>query len=945
MLNRATLTVLALAAALLLSSFQGATFCGLNPQDPLARLLITACLGFLEGPIVVTPPPYNPGGYSVFESNLGQSDPAYPILGRGPGFFFFLNDQETVLDLRPANRLLRLSLAGARRGAPLLQPAGKINYFLSPDPSKWITGVQSYEQVGYTNVYKGIDLVYYFKDGLLEHDFRLAPGADPTQIRWRFSGLDRLSPDGDAVVLHAGSARLRWAAPLAFQSGRRLPVKYHLHPDGSLGFRVQNHDPSLPLVIDPVMQYLSYLGRRGGDAAGRSAIDAQGNLYFAGASSDAEYPSTPGALTPNPQGFNITNIVVTKMDPSGTRLLYSTYIGGANNELAAGVAVDSQGALYITGATDSRDFPTTANAFQRQPAPPPSGGRPDRGNCFVTKLNPAGSSLVYSTYLSGSERDGCIAIAVDASGSAVVTGGSESTNFPTTPDVIQQRPRLASSEPGYDVIVSKLTPDGSALVYSTFVGGTGSDTGHGIALDPAGNAYVTGITSSASNFPVSPNAFRTAYAGQGGGGMPFPLGDAFLFKLNPTATQLVYSTLLGGSRDDTALAVAVDSAGNAYVAGNTLSRDFPTTTNAYQREWRGEGGQITLPAGDIFVSKVNPTGTALVFSTLIGGSRDDRAISLALGSDNSVHLVGHTLSTDYPVTPDAAQSANRTTNAQSPVSTGDGFYLQLDPTGSRLLYSTYLGGSADDWLSGISLDPRGAAIVTGGTSSSNLAVTPDAYQRTYFGAVDSLLPAGDILVSRFANVPPLAYANSASYATGAVAPRLITTIVGTGFNAQSRFLFDNTPAEVLYVTPTQAAVVVPPSVRTSTTLTVQGLAPLVIPVVPAQPALFTANASGSGPGAFLNQDNSLNTAANPARPGEIAILYGTGAGDAANTIVVSIAGRQAEVLYAGPSPGLTTGLLQLNVRIPDATPPGPQPVSFRVGTAESQRGVTLSIRP
>ena len=338
---------------------------------------------------------------------------------------------------------------------------------------------------------------------------------------------------------------------------------------------------------------------------------------------------------------------------------------------------------------------------------------------------------------------------------------------------------------------------------------------------------------------------------------------------------------------------------------------------------------------------LNPSGSALVFSTLLGGSRDDRAISLTLGPDHSVHLVGQTLSTDYPVTPDAAQPTNRTANSQSPVSTGDGFYLQLDPSGSRLLYSTYLGGSADDWLSGISLDSRGTAIVTGGTSSSNLPVTPDAYQRTYFGAVDSLLPAGDILVSRFANIPPLAYANAASYATGAVSPRLITTIVGTGFNAQSRFLFDGTPAEILYVTLTQAAVVVPPSVRNSTTLTVQGLAPLVIPVVPAQPALFTANASGSGPGAILNQDSSLNSSSNPARPGDIVVLYGTG--DGPGPVVATIAGRPAEVLYAGPSPGLTAGLVQINVRVPDATPQGPQPVAFRVGTAESQRGVTVAI--
>lgn len=939
MLNRATLTVFTLAAALLISSSSGGLFCGTNSGDYWVNAFTAACLGFLEGPSP-SPPIYTPGG-SRFEANQGQSDSAYPILGRGDGFFFFLNDQETVLDLRPANRLVRLSLAGARNGSLELKAAGKINYFLGPDPARWITGVQAYEQAGYNGVYDGIDLVYYFKDGLLEHDFRVAPGADPAQIRWRFSGLDHIAADGDAVVFHAGSARVRWAAPIAFQGNRRLPVKYHLHPDGTLGFRVQNHDRSQPLVIDPVMQYLTYLGRRGGDAAGRSALDAQGNIYFAGASTDGEYPTTPGAATPNPRGFNVTNIVVTKMDPTGSRILYSTYIGGGNNELAAGVAVDPTGALYVTGATDSSDFPTTANAFQRQPAAPPSTGRPDRGNCFVTKLNPAGSQLAYSTYLSGSERDGCIAIAVDAAGSAVVTGGSESQNYPTTADAFQPRLRLGGGEPRYDVIVTKLTPDGSGLVYSTFAGGAGSETGHGIALDQAGNAYVTGITNSSNGFPVTNGAFRTNYAGHGGGVLPFPLGDAFLFKLNPTGAQLVYSTLLGGSRDDAAFAVAVDSTGNAYVAGNTLSRDFPTTTGAYQREWRGEGGQIAFPAGDIFVTKVNPTGSALVYSTLAGGTRDDRAISLALGADNSVHLVGHTLSTDYPVTPDAAQSTNRTSVQPSVKSTGDGFYLQLDAAGAKLLYSTYLGGAGEDWLSGISVDSRGAAVVTGGTSSANLAVTPDAYQRTYFGAVESLLPAGDIVIGRFANTPPLAYANAASYATGAVSPRLITIIAGTGFNAQTRFLFDGTPAEILYVTPAQAGIVVPPSVRNSTTLTVQGQAPLVIPVVPAQPALFTANSSGTGPGAILNQDSSLNTTANPARPGEIVILYGTG--DGPGPVIATIAGRPAEVLYAGPSQGLTTGLVQINIRVPDATPPGPQPVAIRVGTAESQRGVTVAI--
>jgi hypothetical protein len=508
MLHRANLIVLALVACLFLSSNTCQYTFG---QQALLIQAISECMQLPLSPSPPSPYPYSPGGSGRFEANHGQANDRYPLLGRGPGYFLYLNPHETILDLRPAQRVIRLTLDGAAAGTPLLEPEGEVNYFLGADPTRWLSHIPAYREVGYRGVYPGVDLVYYRKDGHLEHDFRLAPGADATRIRWRFSGVDRVTPDGEGLLLVAGAARMRWLAPLAQQGARRIPVRYQLHPDGTVGFALGTYDRAQPLVIDPVMEYLTYLGQRGGEIAGRSTVDPQGNIILTGATTDPVYPVTPGAPLTNPQGFAPANILISKFDPTGTRLLASTYIGGGNAEMASAVATDATGNLYVTGATDSPDWPTTANAFQRRPAAMEA-GKADPGNCFVAKLNPAASALLYSTFLSGNQTDGCIALAVDAAGHAYVTGGSDSPNFPTSPGAFQARPRLGSADIRYDVFVAKLSPDGSTLAYSTFVGGSGSETGHGIALDSGGHAYVTGVTNS-PNFPTTSGAFRTSLVG------------------------------------------------------------------------------------------------------------------------------------------------------------------------------------------------------------------------------------------------------------------------------------------------------------------------------------------------------------------------------------------------------------------------------------------------
>lgn len=974
-------SVLALVAGILVS--------GLGCEDQNFKDIWIGCWSGLSSQSPATgPAPYVPGGARLLlEANLGQSDPRYPFLGRGDGYFLFLNNRETVLDLGP--RQIRLRLDGANPGAPATSgdPFQRTHYLLGNNPHHWIHNIPVYDEVGFNGVYPGVDLVFYSREGKLEHDFRLAPGADPSRIRWALEGVDHIIPDGDGLLLHAGDLKIRWDAPVAFQGDRSVPAAYKLD-NGSIRFILGDYDHTRPLTIDPVIRYITYLGRRGGELAGRSAVDAQGNVYLTGASTDAEYPSTPGAAALNPLGFSRSNIVITKMDATGTRPVYSTYIGGVGSELATGVALDSSGALYVTGVTDSADFPVTPGAFQTKPAAPPAGNK-DLANCFVAKLNPAGSSLVYSTFLSGASRDGCTAIAVDRAGSAVVIGASVSTDFPTTPDAPQSRYRLGQGDPSYDAIVAKLNPGGSALVFSTFIGGNGNDSAHGVAVDSADNIYVTGVTNSGNTFPVTDAALDRTYNGQGGSPDFYNIGDAFLLKLNPLGTQVVYSTLLGGSRDDSAFGVAVDQQGNAYVTGNTLSLDFPVTAGAFQRNWAGAGGQPYLPAGDVFLTKVNPAGSAIVYSTLLGGALDDRAVSIALGADNSAHLVGHTLSTNFPVTSDAAQNLLKSTTPANPRATGDGFYAHIDPTGARLLYASYLGGANSDWLTGVGLDASGAVVVTGTTSSPDIATTAGAYQRSYFGAPDNFLPMGDLLISRFGDAPAVsvsAVVNAASYDAASVSPGLIVTLGGAGLGPETlagpivqngvfstrvagvRVLFDGVPAPILYASSRQTSAVAPFALasRSTTQVVVEYLgtrsAPLTVAVTPTAPGLFSANSTGAGQAAALNQDGSYNSRTNPAAAGSVVVLFGTGQGagtpESADGVVTNapfsvpnapffaqIGGKNAPILYIGAAPGLVSGLLQVNLQVPDGLPAGDHAVRIEALGRASQSALTLAIRP
>jgi len=633
----------------------------------------------------------------AFEANQGQSDSQVKFLSRGAGYSLFLTSADAVLALQPSavshrRSVLRMELLNANPNSVVTgqdELPGKSNYFLGRDPKKWHREVRQYAKVRYANVYPGVDLVYYGNQHELEYDFVLQPGADPRAIRLGIKGQGKLRLEHGDLVLT--DVRLR--SPRVYQetNGIRQEVRgrYVITSKNKVGFRLGTYDRRRALVIDPVLAYSTYLGGSGGDVGNGIAVDLAGSAYITGETYSSDFP-TANAIQPSNAGGG--DVFVTKFNAEGTALVYSTYLGGSGYEWGNGIALDSTGNAYVTGATNSTDFPTV-NAIQ-----PTFGGSYD---AFVSKINNDGSALVYSTYLGGSGDDEAFGIAVDSAGNAYVTGETSSTDFPTY-NAIQ-----AAYGGNRDAFVAKINAAASGLVYSTYLGGSERETAGAIAVDLAGNAYVAGATFS-TDFPTK-NAFQATNHGG---------ADAFVTKINATGRALVYSTYLGGSNYEDAVggtgfegspAIAVDSEGNVYVAGWTLSTDFPTL-NAIQPIFGG--GEFE---GDGFVTKLNSAGRALVYSTYLGGNNEDGVQAIAVDAAGNAYVTGFTASTNFPVV-----------NAIQPKLHGstDAFATEINARGSALVYSTYLGGGG-----GLAVDSVGSIYITGRiTSSSNFPTTPVAFQ-------------------------------------------------------------------------------------------------------------------------------------------------------------------------------------------------------------------------
>jgi hypothetical protein len=647
-----------------------------------------------------------------FERNVGQTAAAVQFLARGDGYTLWLKGGgEAVLALRggggavrrpdprdPATlrtpkagpssvdtALLTLRLVGANPRAPAVGASelpGTINHFRGNDPTQWRTRVPTFGRVQYSDVYPGIDVVYYGRQRELEYDFVVRPGADPRTIVLDVAGADRLeiTPGGE-LVAHLGDRRVVQRAPVVYQEsgGVRTEVagRYVRLGRSRVAFRIGRYDRSRPLVIDPTLVYAGYLGGGGNDEGRGIAVDAEGSAYLTGFAASSDFPTTPGAFD---LSYNGGDVFVTKVDPSGS-IVYSTYLGGTDIDFPMDLAIDAAGSAYVTGFTRSTDFPTTDGASD-----PSDNGHAD---AFVTKLNAAGSALLYSTYLGGNDVEVGQGIAVDPAGEAVVTGYTYSLDFPTTPLA-----HNASPNGGPDVFVTKVNASGGTLVYSTYLGSNGSEFGLDVAIDTAGAAYVTGFTG--PGFPTTPGAFDGSANGD---------WDVFVTKVATGGATLVYSTYLGGSAEDRGLGIAIDPAGNAHVTGYTASPDFPTTAGAFDLS---SNGSFTY---DAFVATLNASGSGLLHSTYLGGNGDDYGREIAVDGAGRASVIGDTISTDFPTTAGAVDaSAN---------GIYDVFVTTLDASGATLDFSTYLGGTMQDYGHDIAVDPAGSLYVIGFTESTD----------------------------------------------------------------------------------------------------------------------------------------------------------------------------------------------------------------------------------
>lgn len=675
-----------------------------------------------------------------FEANQGQFTGPAQFIARGRDCTVTLTPNEAVLLLAKRNglvresrgnrvaalstdtahvrsvwmRLLDASEHAAMHGTEPL--AGRANYFLGNEPAKWRSGIPLFGKVHVENVYPGIDLIYYCAQRQLEYDFTVAPEADPNAIAMRFDGVDKLQVDdrGD-LVLKAGTDEIHQHCPVIYQNvnGARKPIAggYQLRDDNTVGFWLGSYDRNLPLIIDPLLSFSSYIGGSGLDVAWDIALDGAGNIYVTGETLSANLAATAGAYDESFNGGSSAggDAFVAKYDNTGSNLLYLTYLGGSGNDGALALVVDSAGNACLTGYTDSPNFPTMFAFRDTINGTLSAGLKKFPVDAFAAKLDPSGSNLLYSTYLGGNGVDEGVGIALDQSGSAYITGLTESTNFPVVNAAANSFGGIA------DAFVAKITfaSNATQLAYSRYLGGTNTDHGYGIAVDGMGCAYVTGFTKS-TNFPiVNPIILNgVAYDRLNAQTNVSPVSDAFVTKVSADGSTLVYSTFLGGGSGDIGERITLDSANQAYVTGFTTSTNFPRTVTNLPSAL-----SATNTFKDAFISKLDVSGTNLIYSTLLGGRSTDQGIDLAVDSAGNAYVAGVTSSGNFPV---QAPGDLRTNLAGG----NDVFVAAINPDATALLYSGYLGGSLNDFPYGIKVDSAGNAYVVGETRSPNFPIVP-----------------------------------------------------------------------------------------------------------------------------------------------------------------------------------------------------------------------------
>jgi uncharacterized repeat protein (TIGR01451 family) len=740
-----------------------------------------------------------------FEPNVGQAADGVRFLSRGPGYSLLLTPAEMVMSLqareredserrtrgrrhsRTAGRALpstelRVRVVGANPSAAiegLEELPGTVNYFVGNDPREWRSGIRTYAKVKYQQVYPNIDLVYYGNPRQMEYDFIVGAGGEPGRIALEFSGQECLEINGEGdLEAHVPGGAVRWRKPFAYQetdSGRKeVPARFVVKEGNVVEFEAGAYDRGKALIIDPAVNYATYLGGSGDDFAADIALDPSGNVVVVGTTSSLNFP-TANAYRSSSTGSN--DVYITKFNNTGSGIVFSTYLGGSGNEFASGIALDSSGNIYITGQSDSPNFPTM-NAY--------SSANSGFNDAFIAKFGPSGNTLLYSSYLGGGGDDSGNAIAVDNNGNAYIAGdtfsiGTGRSPFPATHGAYQ-----GNNNGGRDAFVAEFNTTlsgSSSLVYSTFLGGSTDEKAWAIAVDSSGNACVAGEIQSFNNiFPAPPtsdfptlNAFEPFF-NQGSTNSDAGSYDGFVTKLNASGSGLIFSTYLGGEDDDFATGIALDASGKIYVAGQSASTDFITTTNAAQPVNAGLIYDPDFPGFDAFVTVFQPNG-ALYYSTLLGGSADENGfdvypMGVAVDRFGMIYLAGETQSSDFPTTVGA--------DITNTFGSSDIFIAKINPLVSgpnAIVYCSLFSGDIDtrggvgaaNYLGGVVVDANTGFYLCGTTTATNFPVTAGAFRtRNSGGFYDSVVgkfsSPRDLSVSMVPSLEPVTIGSNFVYA-------------------------------------------------------------------------------------------------------------------------------------------------------------------------------------
>ncbi len=700
----------------------------------------------------------------AFEANQGQTDQRVEFVSRGAGYALFLTEQGLVMKLQgpvPAKAspesasgsvpssmpyiggyapaaaadqgrnqsesVLSMQLVAANPHARAIAQdplPSTSNYFIGNDPSKWRMNVAQFGKVRYAGVYPGIDMVYYGNQRQLEYDFVVAPRADPNLIALRLSTgtagdaklATTIESNGD-LVAHLKNGDVRFHKPIVYQrAGSQkefVDARYVLKSNGRVRFALGAYDHNRELVIDPTAAYATYLGGSNVDIALGVTLDGFGSCFVTGTTLSTDFPLENPLQSTNAGG---EDIFITKFDAQADAEEYSTYVGGSGNDVATDIHLDNLGDMTVTGYTTSTNFPLV------NPIQSTFGGGSVTGDAFVFQIASHGTAMVFSTYLGGASDDQGSSLAIDSDNNIYVVGYTSSTNFPVTAGALHTNCGATSAGVCSNGFVLKIPSSGTSLSYSTYLGGSGGlgDAAYGIAVDSKGDAFVVGITGS-PNFPVTSKAFDTEC---GTDGLCNGTYDGFVSELSPRGNSLMFSTFLGGSAYDYAAGVAIDTTG-VYVSGNTTSTDFPTTKGAFQTTFGGMSSgcvpSSTNTCGDVTITKLKLNGTGLLYSTYLGGSLDENpGMSMAVDGGGSVYITGQTDSLNFPV----ANALLGTFNG-GPT---DAFLTKLNPQGTGLTYSTYLGGIGPDNGMRVALDQFADAFVSGTTTSFNFPTTSGVFQ-------------------------------------------------------------------------------------------------------------------------------------------------------------------------------------------------------------------------